>query len=94
MRVSWARSWVSATFARLGRSKVPNVSFNLEPGTHGIHGCLFDPRGGQRLAGCQTLAGSFSAVWTATIARKGAFCSIFLDNLHDLNCFAPSVAVE
>ena len=46
------------------------------------HGCLFDPRGGQRLAGCQTLRGSFSAVWTATIARKDAFFSIF-QNLHN-----------
>ena len=41
------------------------------------HGCLFDPRGGQRLAGCQTLEGSFSAVWTAAIARKDAFFTIF-----------------
>ena len=39
-----------------------------------VHGCLFDPREGQRLAGCQILRGSFSPVWTATIARKDAFC--------------------
>ena len=53
-----------------------------------FHGCLFDPRGGQRLAGCQTLEGSFSAVWTATIARKDAFCRDFRD-LQDLHSFAP-----
>ena len=52
------------------------------------HGCLFDPRGGQRLAGCQSLEGSFLAVWTAAIARKDAFCSIFRD-LQDLHSFAP-----
>ena len=56
-----------------------------------LHGCLFDPRGGQRLAGCQTLEGSFSAVWTATIARKDAFCRDFQD-LQDLAflCTAPN----
>ena len=32
--------------------------------------------------------GSFSAVWTATIARKDAFFSIFRD-LQDLQSFAP-----
>ena len=36
----------------------------------------------------QTLDGSFSAVWTATIARVGAFFSIFRD-LQDLCAFAP-----
>ena len=46
------------------------------------------PGGGERLAGCQTLDGSFSAVWTATIARKDAFCSIFRD-LQDLHSFPP-----
>ena len=35
-----------------------------------------------------TLDGSFSAVWTATIASKDAFCSIFRD-LQDLHSFAP-----
>ena len=37
------------------------------------------------LAGCQTSDGSFSAVSTATIASKDAFCSIF----RDLHSFAP-----
>ena len=46
------------------------------------------PGGGQRLASCQTLEGSFSAVWTAAIARKDAFCSIFRD-LQDLHSFPP-----
>merc|ERR1719171_2731454 len=32
--IQW--SWASATFARLGNGKVPNVSLNLEPGTHMI----------------------------------------------------------
>ena len=45
-------------------------------------------KGGRRLAACQTLEGSFSAVWTAAIARKDAFCSIFRD-LQDLHSFAP-----
>ena len=36
----------------------------------------------------QTSDGSFSAVSTATIARKDAFCSIF-QNLQDLHAFAP-----
>ena len=45
-------------------------------------------KGGRRLAVCQTLEGSFSAVWTAAIARKDAFCSIFRD-LQDLHSFAP-----
>ena len=36
----------------------------------------------------QTSDGSFSAVWTATIASKDAFCSIF-HNLQDLHPFAP-----
>ena len=35
-----------------------------------------------------TLEGSFSAVSTATIARVGAFCSIFRD-LQDYHTFAP-----
>ena len=36
--------------------------------------------GGYRLlASGQTLEGSFSAVWTATIATKYSFCSIFRD---------------
>ena len=30
-----------------------------------------------QLSNCLTLGGSFSSVSTATIARKGAFCSIF-----------------
>ena len=34
------------------------------------------------------LFGSFSAVWTATIARKDAFCRDFRD-LQDLHSFAP-----
>ena len=34
------------------------------------------------------LRGSFSSAWTATIARVGAFCSIFRD-LQDLLTFAP-----
>ena len=46
------------------------------------------PGAGQRLAGCQTLEGSFSSVWTATIARKDAFCRHFRD-LQDLHSFAP-----
>ena len=37
---------------------------------------------------CLTLEGSFLSVSTATIARKGAFCSIFLA-LQDLHSFAP-----
>ena len=36
----------------------------------------------------ETLGGSFSAVGTATIARVGAFFSIFRD-LQDLQSFAP-----
>ena len=36
----------------------------------------------------QTLEGSFSAVWTATIARKDSHFSIFRD-LQDLHSFAP-----
>ena len=36
----------------------------------------------------QTLDASFSAVWTATIARKDAFFCIFRD-LQDLHSFAP-----
>ena len=36
----------------------------------------------------QTLKGSFSAVWTATIARVGSFFSIFRD-LQDYHSFAP-----
>ena len=36
----------------------------------------------------QILRGSFSAVWTATIARVGAFFSIFRD-LQDYHPFAP-----
>ena len=37
---------------------------------------------------CQTSGGSFSAVSTATIARKDAFFCIF-HNLQDLHPFAP-----
>ena len=36
----------------------------------------------------ETLEGSFSAVWTATIARVVAFFHIFRD-LQDLHAFAP-----
>ena len=36
----------------------------------------------------KTFRGSFSAVWTATIARNDSFCSIFRD-LQDLQSFAP-----
>ena len=36
----------------------------------------------------RTFGGSFSAVWTATIASKVTFCSIFRD-LPDLHAFAP-----
>ena len=36
----------------------------------------------------QTLHGSFSAVWTATIASKDGFYCIFRD-LQDLHPFAP-----
>ena len=62
-------------------------------GTSGVRGSVLmavysAPGGGQRLAGCQTLEGSFSAVWTATIARKDAFCRDFRD-LQDLHSFAP-----
>ena len=35
-----------------------------------------------------TLKGSFAGVWTATIARNDAFCSMFRD-LQDLHSFAP-----
>jgi len=38
--------------------------------------------------GFQTLGGSFSSVWTAPIARVGAFFSIFRD-LQDSHSFAP-----
>ena len=38
--------------------------------------------------GFKTLGGSFSSVWTATIARVGAFFSIFRD-LQDSHSFAP-----
>ena len=38
--------------------------------------------------GISTLGGSFSSVWTATIARVGAFFSIF-QALQDLHSFAP-----
>ena len=48
---------------------------NLRPG--GI-GCWYQ----------QTSNGSFSAVWTAAIARKYAFCCIF-QNLQDVHSFAP-----
>ena len=41
-----------------------------------------------QLSNCLTLEGSFSSVSTATIARKGAFCSIFWA-LQDLHSFAP-----
>ena len=41
-----------------------------------------------QLSNCLTLGGSFSSVSTATIARKGAFCSIFWA-LQDLHSFAP-----
>ena len=40
------------------------------------------------LAATATFGGSFSAVWTATIASKDAFFSIFRD-LQDLHSFAP-----
>ena len=50
------------------------------------------PGGGGWLAGSrqapQTLEGSFSAVWTATIARLGSFFSIFRD-LQYVHTFAP-----
>ena len=36
----------------------------------------------------EILRASFSAVWTATIARKDAFCRDF-QNLQDLHSFAP-----
>ena len=41
-----------------------------------------------QVSNCLTLDGSFSAVSTATIARKDAFFSIFRD-LQDLCAFAP-----
>ena len=41
-----------------------------------------------QLSNCLTLRGSFSSGSTATIARKGAFCSIFWA-LQDLHSFAP-----
>ena len=45
--------------------------------------------GGYRLLALgQTLEGSFSAVWTATIATKYSFCSIFRD-LQDFHNSAP-----
>ena len=44
--------------------------------------------GGRGWLAVQTLQGSLSAVWTATIARKDAFFSIFRD-LQDLHTFAP-----
>ena len=39
-----------------------------------------------QLSNCLTLEGSFSSVWTATIARVGAFCriNIFLRNFRGL----------
>ena len=49
-------------------------------------------RGGPQIrldrAACQASDGSFSAVWTATIASKDAFFCIFRD-LQDLHSFAP-----
>ena len=43
-----------------------------------------------QLSNCLTLEGSFSSVWTATIARVGAFFSInFFRDLQDLHSFAP-----
>ena len=66
-----------------------------------LHGCLcgqLSSRGGggsflrRRMKNewnhPQTLRGSFSAVWTATIATKYSFCSIFRD-LQDSHTFAP-----
>ena len=41
-----------------------------------------------QLSNCLTLEGSFSSVWTATIARVGAFFTIFRE-LQDLHSFAP-----
>jgi len=41
-----------------------------------------------QLSNCLTLEGSFSSVSTATIAREGAFCSIF-KALQGMNSFAP-----
>ena len=46
------------------------------------------PLRGQSVGLSQTFGGSFSAVWTATIARVGAFFSIFRD-LQDVHSFAP-----
>ena len=49
--------------------------------------------GGYRLlASGQTLEGSFSAVWTATIATKYSFCSIFRD-LQDYQNGFPIFAI-
>ena len=46
-----------------------------------------------QLSNCLTLEGSFSAVWTATIARQGALCSIFRA-LQDMHFVAPLESVE
>ena len=47
-----------------------------------------DPNEINEIFGFKTLGGSFSSVWTATIARVGAFFSIFRD-LQDLHSFVP-----
>ena len=46
------------------------------------------PQGGSEAGWLPNFRGSFSAVWTATIARKDAFCRDFRD-LQDLHSFAP-----
>ena len=98
--VAWADDLDRCLFADLARSSrsFAAAARVLRAGDDGCvdHSCVgcvtmavySTLGGGQGLAGCQTLEGSFSAVWTATIATKGSFCSVFRD-LQDLHSFAP-----
>ena len=64
--------------------------FRVEEAGAGAERALAAPTAGSRCTArtANFLDGSFSAVWTATIASKDAFFSIF-QNLQDLHPFAP-----
>ena len=76
----------------MSRASIPKPGFTGGPGDDGGDGSSDQSEtygGGYRLPWRtgQILRGSFSAVWTATVARVGAFCNIFRD-LQDLYAFA------
>ena len=77
------------TASKPAKNEILYVPENSTQGEEVFYELEFHPGWGTSAhPGWGTLDDSFSSVWTATIARVDAFCSIFF-NLQDVPSFAP-----